>query len=1029
MRACRRYISSSAPLRAISSPFHSFRVSRFLQLLSDHKETKHSVYPLVEAIHDASAGARTLQHHLNLIQGSRAVKREVRWNQVVLTVNDVSIQELERWKPVLDASNIESATRILHRTGYITQDDSLPISLEGEDEAPPRSPSGSPVPPWILFYLVSHKVRALPHATGPMLSLTLSHLNYTPPELKGSLIILSVFQLAKFNAVLPMQLLTNHFLRLDLAPNHHASNLSAHASKIYFNLLLQAISRNPIHSVQSASSTVALLKGMDSRKLTLWQETCDELLNDRFVVLELTKWLRERAVREGYVPKSGQLVEYVKLFTGSKPAIEDDDDYRKVVKELQGDTAKFFMTKEGREDRFSAIQFLQGMVEASSPTKLKPPAVETAEVTEPSDDSITPMPLPSFFFSPHRDYESLSQRLQSEWKEGFTKTIKDTSHFSAREIVSFFEWGVPSTISPPGNHNQYKPRVRPTLGLYTQLIRGLLVRGERSSDNPLTGTNGAFLFAEQYFSHLKSTGFTLDSHAIAVGLEAFTRVGKPHKAFALLNECCLMAPLPTATEGQSDVKTLFRKIHLSTIALSDFMTSLMRIGRHDCVCWLFENSVRLYEVYPDSRAVSIFLQAARKAQRDAADSWGSFWSALLRKRKQQPASQEQERHDGMANEERMTEEALRSLHQMVGTAEELVSYQPGNFWCGESSVDRMRKVFWGCAVGQAWMMSRGDGGGGTASSGFGPGSEKQKQKEDVTNSTLNSNSNQHFLSDDKYCDGTPNHQALPTTAGTGTSSPTRTLPVPLPLPSIVSPAQPFIQPADTAFFDSLSVPFPTSSFKQQRLTLKDLLQNTQIDIQALPSYPQVILQDTHFRDYILLLGLAPQGRSLFRRSSTSRNTNEQQSEVSTTKDIPIEEERGREHIPPISELPLVLAWQRYLKISPSRDTLAAAIVLFGEYGSGEGGIQPLAAEIRRWGSPARTRTGGEEEDPLTAGWARGGEFARLVRWIEGWVAETEGSERGQGGVQTQVKKKSLMPDASLFTKWRRIVVRMREGRT
>ncbi|EEB88228.1 hypothetical protein MPER_14058, partial [Moniliophthora perniciosa FA553] len=135
--------------------------------------------------------------------------------------------------------------------------------------------------------------------------------------------------------------------------------------------------------------------------------------------------------------------------------------------------------------------------------------------------------------------------------------------------------------------------------------------------------------------------------------------------------------------------------------------------------------------------------------------------------------------------------------------------------------------------------------------------------------------------------------------------------------------------------------------------------------------------DDHFRDYILLLAVIPQEGS---------------------------------GDPPISQLPLVLAWQRHLNITPSRDTLAVALILFIEHG---GGGLPLVDEIKRF---ARRRTKQEEETGLAQGW--GGEnndYVRFVRWMERWIDEIA-TRDSQEAVQEGASQ--LMPDAALLTQWR-----------
>ncbi|KAK1221575.1 hypothetical protein PQX77_015588 [Marasmius sp. AFHP31] len=954
--------------------------SRFLQLLLDHKETRNSVYHFVKAIENPSRHPRGAPLSPGYFQPK------------LLETNGLSESkdELGEWRSIVNARNIDHAVALLHQRGFVIGGESVPPSDShapyqlNDTHSPPSKPKL--LPPWIIFYLISHKVRAPPHATGIMLSLTLAYLNHLPPDLRGGLIIMSVFQLAKFNAVLPMQLLTSQFLQLDFTPKHHASDVSARNSKIHFNLLLQAIARNPIHSIHAASSTVTLLKAMDTRKLALWQDTCDELLRDRFVVMELTKWLRERAVWEGYVPMTGQLDEYVRLFTGPKPAIEDDEDYEKAVAEMRKDKG-FFTARDGKEDRLSAIRFLESLVETSSSGSsapaVRPPELIFEEEEQANDTEFngpTPTPLPDWFYTPSEDFQSLPRQLQSEWISGFRRAARDISQFSAREVINFFEWGIPS--SP-----QHKSRVRPTLGLYTELIRALLVRGERSSSPSIANSpdkgayepNGAFLLAEQYFQHLRSIGFPLDAHAVAVGLEALTRVGKPHKAFALLSDHCLVerAPTPctvTETVDQNDekpnTKDIFPKTRLSAIAMADFMVALMRIGRYDCVFWLFQNSVRLFSVWPSNRAISVLLQSARKSQRADGEmhgGWKGFWLFLkqgqaTRRKEQDPAG---EMYRGLGAEGRETAIILREIEDIVGSRDNLVPYKPGRFWEGETLLSRIQRIFWSCVVGQAWTR------------GMAP---------------VEGGKHGQFIDTDR------GRMAVDS------------------LLAITSPARPLPRDSDS-FLDSLRVPFPVSPH-EERVTLASLLRGRQLDPHRLPSYPQVVLQDTHFRDYILLLGLASQERPLFSSPShsslsTSRKSYENSQAVTNAEPSTF--------VPPIAEVPLVLAWQRYLGVQPSRDTIAAAMILFGEHG-GDGDVPPLVDEFRRWRGRKDEMA---EVDELTFGWGPKGEYAKFVRWIEDWVGEVEASRvadrSGRSG------RKNLMPDSGIFTKWRKNILRMRES--
>ncbi|KAK7045460.1 hypothetical protein VNI00_007713 [Paramarasmius palmivorus] len=1038
MRACLAlYFSHSSRLfGASNSPFYSFKPSRFVQLLSADEGPNHSVYSLVDFLDHPQNGLGTL--FAKNLPSARAHQRKRLMAD--LGEDTITREDVGRWNPLLRTDSIERATAYLSRLGYITKptETTSPLLEYGlADNLSVTSPDRTPIPSWVLLYLVAHKVRIPPHAAGPMLDLVLSNLPHLERDLQPGLIILSTLNLAKFNAILPIHLLTAKFLQIDFG----ASNSGSRSAERHFNLLLQAIKRNPIRSTGTAGPLVTLLKSMYSRRVPLWEDNCDELLKDRFVVVELTKWLRERAVGEGLVPTREQLLEHARLFAGKRPAIEDEQRYIAVLKELDaereasvsGEAAKessFFSGSERlTKDRFSAIWFLRSLTWKITPRytekaalpwdrvrwrkrgiqsqqrariqrsrligrrrvrkSLRAPYVTRRPTSRPSDvvrpslkplarsstpssSSVTSVPscaarhpfpssrTSSTSQSPPSQYRSPAEVLQGHWLTAFRKATSAVDDVSAWSLVTLFEWAIPSTAQRRTSQVQ----VKPTRGLYTELVQALLIRGDRgrqtSSSHGLI--NGAYLLAEQYFARAKTMGYAFDVHLVNVGLQTLTKVGKVNKAFGLLNECCLMgiqSNLPRVPGFRSSLlnptsithprskrltfpepgtdpyrttfytlphrckpshrlqKRLFPRINLNSITMNDFIISMIRMARHDGVWWIFRNSAALYNVQPDSMTIHLLMQAARKSWTMARraplfggsrkESRWRFWS-----NRSTATDAEKSAKNAAMN---WRDDALNEIVSLVGasSAPKPTPYNPVN----PMPVLQVWKVFWDCVVSQEILH---------------PGKEKT-------------------------------------------------------LLDVRAPANLYPRSDSEGLLDSFVIPLPIDPPRQQPLTLRRLLEQYDISPEELyidgrPRYPQVLLQDGHFRDYILLLAVA---------------------------------QHGDNGVPLISQLPLVLAWQRHLNIRPSKDTLAAALVLFIEHG---GSGLPLVEEIKKWTWGWNSKEG----EGFARDWGgEDNEYVRFVRWIESWIDESVGEQVGEGA-----SRRRLMPDTDQLSKWREIIMFIRE---
>ncbi|KAF8174903.1 hypothetical protein BJ912DRAFT_1024585 [Pholiota molesta] len=192
--------------------------------------------------------------------------------EAALIESQVSVDEFTTWAPA-----------IIHN---------MPPSDEKADVAE-QSPPTKPIPSWVVLYLVIYKVRTTSHAEGPLVDLVYHHLDVASPEVQGPLLVLTAYHLARHNLLIPLRRVVETFLTTPLTDQERQ-----------FNLFLQALSSTPFRSVEGANNVVSLLKSMEARQLKLRSQTYQALLNDRFVTLQLTKYLHDKMIQEGSIPVS-----------------------------------------------------------------------------------------------------------------------------------------------------------------------------------------------------------------------------------------------------------------------------------------------------------------------------------------------------------------------------------------------------------------------------------------------------------------------------------------------------------------------------------------------------------------------------------------------------------------------------------------------------------------------------------------------------------------------------------------------------
>ncbi|KAF9054021.1 hypothetical protein BJ165DRAFT_1310568, partial [Panaeolus papilionaceus] len=436
----------------------------------------------------------------------------------------------------------------------------------------------SSIPHWVVLHLIASKILTTTQARGALLDLLDSHLKTVPEETHAPYLILAAYHLSRFTLLIPLRLIIERFLTTpvasalpeDIPIDPLASNPNLRPPPppaLSFNLLLQALSTNPVRSVESANNVVALLKSMDSRQLHLASSTYLHLLSDRFVNLQLTKYLQERMVHERVVPTVEHLEAFLRIFA-REGAIHDAKKYLDIIHAVGKGT-----TQEGENDP-----------RLPSRTEAAPSSAPAQQV--------------KLSYKPYRDIYDLTAALHV--------AAKDLSTPTHRLIGLFMDIQKRAAT----NDSSTDPSNKPTVATYTVLIRGLLLRRQYGK-------------AVQYWERFLKTKLEVDEQILAAGIVALIRAGKHDVAFQTLEKFC-------GPEGETQVESLLgssgdskledstqpRQPHIqpSIHLINVFLAALLRVSRSDVVFRLWTHMEVLYGVLPNAQTLSVLLQAARRGE-------------------------------------------------------------------------------------------------------------------------------------------------------------------------------------------------------------------------------------------------------------------------------------------------------------------------------------------------------------------------------------------------------------------------------
>jgi hypothetical protein len=507
----------------------------------------------------------------------------------VLRSNGITSLTYDTWKSVIDSSNIYDAVQQLGPMGISLKPPDLGLEVH---DPPIRQ---TELPPWVLLHLVVKQIRT--HVESKvLLDLIFAQLPHTRSSLQPPLLVLATVILAKSAILAHLGRVVEMFLTIPIT-NH----------SLHFNLLLEAVSLFPSSDV-AARVVMRILKAMEARQVKLHSRTYLRLLSDRFVTLQLTKTLWKRMRYEGFTPTVEHLECFLRCFA-KNGLINDARRYMYLIREqafaesaptvplaqrlrVRDNTPRGSLHRSNtllmssfHHKSHLAFQYLTRLLAAQRRIALKNRQLQ--------------LPLKGAHRQPPRHVTPLKRSVDiHHWTTALAVAARDSS-ITGATLLKMFKLA-------QRRINAFTP----TVATYTVVVRGLLHRRQPR----------AYI---KWFYRLLAR-FRLDQKALTIGLQALTRGKRPHEAFALLEGHAVHALPADSTQYQDSDPPPEDRIQVNTIAMNEFLISLVRIRRPDVVFCLWDYMEILYGVRPDANTLNILLTSARNASKEAVSIRGAL---------------------------------------------------------------------------------------------------------------------------------------------------------------------------------------------------------------------------------------------------------------------------------------------------------------------------------------------------------------------------------------------------------------------
>ncbi|KIO05857.1 hypothetical protein M404DRAFT_8956 [Pisolithus tinctorius Marx 270] len=579
-----------------------------------------------------------------------------------------------QWKPAVFSPSLRIALDILSVRSTVLRS---------------TSDDNSQVPPWVLLALACHKVHTPSDAQDHLLKLTFGNIGAIQTQYKPPLLVLTTLSLAHFGIIAPMRPLVDLFLV-------HTSE----SAVFHFNAFLHALS-SFARSEEAANLALTILETMTSRQIPLQLHTYRSLMTDRFVTLQLTKYLRSRMTHEGVVPTADHLEAYLRIFS-DHGAIHEARQYLRAIQDYcvkhslappygpvdrpdvqtQGAVhpADTLYLKSLQSDRASAFHYLHNLLQLEG--RKQPPQGQSI-----CTHARHPPAQTTFWCGSKHSVDIY------DWTTALVSAANDRK-ITSSALLRLFE------------NARAKTKVfRPTIATYTVLLRGLMWR--RSYNE-----------AMRIWNELVDSGLSLDRKALTVGVQVLTRSGHPQDAFYFLDlfsDEQSSHSRPARAPSQSLVLTVSNPSlgtrtplsrppspWINIIVINEFLVSLLRIGRPDIVFKIWDNITLLYGVLPDDVTMNILLKSALLAVKmDRESVRGSVAHFALQTPFRRQWATSSSVHEDGGNDKRAM--IVKDIMDSLGTPE-----RPSvlGIWRGKTATDVARDIFRGMILGNWPQMQR-----------------------------------------------------------------------------------------------------------------------------------------------------------------------------------------------------------------------------------------------------------------------------------------------------------------------------------
>ena len=202
---------------------------------------------------------------------------------------------------------------------------------------------------------------------------------------------------------------------------------------------------------------------------------------------------------------------------------------------------------------------------------------------------------------PPRKFSASPSPSAKSWSSLFG-FFSSSSSITADQLVELF--------------NRIRKTQPPTTVSYTILMRALVSRG-------------AYQHAIETWHEMLADGHPIDTHSLAVMVEACTLAEKYWEAFYVLEVVASKGSQGGATQIASESR--YPRVKLTPAFISIFMENLARSGRPDIAFLLWDYAELLYRVTPDASVLNVLLEIARVVVKYEGTFVG-FWAHLRAKR-------------------------------------------------------------------------------------------------------------------------------------------------------------------------------------------------------------------------------------------------------------------------------------------------------------------------------------------------------------------------------------------------------------